>query len=378
MTPVQLDRLRTWLRTSAGEWWPAPALVAIVLVPLAALTAPMVASARWSGPGVPPAPAQAALHLAERPTPGPTATSTDEPAPTPTPPPSDAAEPALARTAPPAPHAPEAPAHPPAAPPPMLAPAPVSVTVAVPVQRQVYSLSCEESSLSMVLAFYGRAVSDQDVLQYIGVDLAHPFAGPGGGDPYVDFVGDPNGSEVRNTGYGVYWPPIQAAAGHFGAPVARAGHGVAPSAVYAAVSAGHPVIVWLTFDLNAHARNDYVAYDGRSVPYAGPEEHAMVVTGVSDTSVRLNDPDRGQYWTPRSRFETSYAVYDQMAVVFGARSPAPPPTPAPTPTPTATPAPTPAPTPTSTPTPTPVPTPTPTPTPSPSAPAASPSASPSP
>jgi uncharacterized protein YvpB len=277
--------------------------------------------------------------------PVPAPTESPSPSPSAAPTPTSTAAPVAVRVAPPAPHAPSAPAHPPAAPPPPQPPAPSGVTVAVPVQRQVYNLSCEESSLSMVMAFYGRTVSDQDVLTFIGVDQAHYWTGPGGGDPFVDFVGDPNGSEVRNTGYGVYWPPIQSAAAHFGAPATQAGQGVSASAVYAAVSAGRPVIVWVTFDLAAHARSDYAAFDGRSIPYAGPEEHAMVVTGVGSTTVRLNDPDRGQYWVTRAQFETAYSVYGQMAVVFGQGGSGS------TPTPAATPTRTPAPTPSSSPTP---------------------------
>ena len=159
-------------------------------------------------------------------------------------------------------------------------------------------------------------------------------------------------------------------------PAARAGHGVSPGTVYDAVRSGHPVIVWVTFDLRAHARADYQAYDGRMVPYAGPWEHAMVVSGVSDGGVRLNDPDRGQYWVGKAQFETAYAVYDLMAVVFGAGPTAPTPTPTASPTPTA-PSPTPTPAPTPTPSPTPAPTPTPTPTPT-STPVAAPTPSPSP
>jgi uncharacterized protein YvpB len=186
------------------------------------------------------------------------------------------------------------------------------------VYRQQYNLSCEESSLSMVLAFYGHPTTEKQVLDQIGIDSVHYWAGkPGGGDPYVSFVGDPNGSEVQQTGYGVYWPPINTAAGHFGATVARAGEGVAPSTIYSAVKAGHPAQVWVTFDLQPHARSDYQAYDGRTIPYAGPEEHAMVVTGIDGSGVRLNDPDRGQYWVTFARFEAAYAVYNQMAVVFG-------------------------------------------------------------
>jgi uncharacterized protein YvpB len=98
--------------------------------------------------------------------------------------------------------------------------------------------------------------------------------------------------------------------------VAQAGHGIAPGSIYAAVRSGHPALVWVTYDLRPHDRADYQAFDGRTIPYAGPYEHAMVVTGLNDTGVRVNDPDAGQYWVPFGQFEAAYAVYDRMAVVF--------------------------------------------------------------
>ena len=221
----------------------------------------------------------------------------------------------------PAPERALAPAHPPAAPPPRPPkppPGPPPVTIGVPVYHQQYNLSCEESSLSMALSFFGHPTSEQQVFTQIGIDRDHYWAGkPGGGDPFLDFVGDPNGSEVQQTGYGVYWPPISTAATHFGGVVAVAGQGVAPAAVYSAVRAGHPALVWVTFNWLRDARHDYVAYDGKTIPYAGPEEHAMVVTGINGNSVRVNDPDRGQYWVTFATFEAAYAVYGQMAIVFG-------------------------------------------------------------
>ncbi len=57
----------------------------------------------------------------------------------------------------------------------------------------------------------------------------------------------------------------------------------------------------------------------------------MVVTGIDGNGVRVNDPDRGQYWVTFARFDAAYAVYNQMAVVFGSTAPSP------TATPTATP-----------------------------------------
>jgi uncharacterized protein YvpB len=247
-------------------------------------------------------------------TPSPTPTDTPTQTPTPTP------APAVLTAAPP-PRPPAAPAHPPAAlppRPPAPPPGPPPITIGVPWYHQQYNLSCEESSLSMALAFFGHPTTEQQVFSQIGVDSTHFWAGkPGGGDPFLDFVGDPNGSEVKQTGYGVYWPPISAAATHFGAVVAQAGQGVAPTAIYGAVKAGHPALVWVTFNWLPDARSDYVAYDGKTIPYAGPEEHAMVVTGINGNSVRVNDPDRGQYWVTFATFEAAYAVYGQMAVVFG-------------------------------------------------------------
>jgi uncharacterized protein YvpB len=169
----------------------------------------------------------------------------------------------------------------------------------------------------MVLGFLGHPATEQQVFDRIGIDKVHYWAGrPGGGDPFQQFVGDPNGSEVKQTGYGVYWPPISDAATHFGASVAQAGPGVAPATIYDAVRAGHPALVWLTYDLQVHARSDYQAYDGKTIPYAGPEEHTVVVSGINGNSVRVNDPDRGQYWVAFTQFEAAYAVYGQMALVF--------------------------------------------------------------
>ncbi|MFZ0217860.1 MAG: C39 family peptidase, partial [Candidatus Dormiibacterota bacterium] len=132
----------------------------------------------------------------------------------------------------------------------------------------------------------------------------------------ADFVGNPTGSEITNTGYGAYWTPISRAATHFGAPVDWAGEGLSPNDVYNAVLDGKPVIFWVPYDWDTPARHDYVAFDGRTIPYAGPEEHTMVVTGVTPTEVRVNDPDRGQYWVPKAQFEANYRVYNEMVVVI--------------------------------------------------------------
>ena len=200
-------------------------------------------------------------------------------------------------------------------PPPPPPPPPTSIVLSVPWYHQQYVLSCEEAALRMALGYRGIGVSDQQVLNQVGIDWTHYWAGPGGGDPFRSFVGDPNGSEIANTGYGTYWPTIQGAAGAFGGAVVQAGN-LSPSNVYTQVLQGHPTITWVTFDWGTPGRRDYTAYDGVSVPYAGPDEHAVVVAGVTPDSVLVNDPDRGQYWVSKGQFEPAFAVYGDMAVVI--------------------------------------------------------------
>jgi hypothetical protein len=187
----------------------------------------------------------------------------------------------------------------------------------VPMLRQQYRLSCEAAALEMALAHEGIRRSQWRTLLAMGIDRRHPGAGyRGGGDPYRGFVGDPSGSEIRRTGYGTYFPPVARVATAFGGRVVLADQRVAPAIVYAQVATGHPAITWIAYDWAPHARHDYLAWDGRWVPYAGPIEHTVTIVGVGPGSVLVNDPARGAYWRSRAAFEAAFAVYDDMAVVL--------------------------------------------------------------
>lgn len=189
----------------------------------------------------------------------------------------------------------------------------------VPWYPQTYALSCEEASLRMALAHEGISTTDAAILDIIGIDTRPPIFESGAmrwGDPYVSFVGDPSGSEVAVTGYGTYFPTIARAAGTLGGRVLRAGEGVAPADVYDAIAQNHPVVAWVTYRWVTTPRNDFVAFDGRLVPYAGPVEHTVTVVGVNDDSVLVNNPLSGPQWVSKSTFEAAYATYQQMAVIL--------------------------------------------------------------
>ena len=46
-------------------------------------------------------------------------------------------------------------------------------------------------------------------------------------------------------------------------------------------------------------------------------EHAVTLSGVSQTQVRVNDPLHGsQYWISKSLFEANWSDFNNMAVIF--------------------------------------------------------------
>jgi uncharacterized protein YvpB len=189
----------------------------------------------------------------------------------------------------------------------------------VPWYHQAYELSCESASLRMALAYEGIATTDDAILDIVGAD-ARPAAWVNGalhwGDPYVSFVGNVSGSELALTGYGMYYPTVVKAATQLGGHVLAQGEGITPTQVYEAVLAGHPVVTWVTYQWVIQRRQDYTAFDGRVIPYAGPGEHAVTVVGVDATRVLINNPWSGPEWINKALFERVYATYNQMAVVL--------------------------------------------------------------
>jgi uncharacterized protein YvpB len=105
-----------------------------------------------------------------------------------------------------------------------------------------------------------------------------------------------------------------AKANHLTVLVAKQGY--TPSALYAQLAAGHPAVVWIDYLYRALHDSWYQAYDGQWIRYAGPNEHAVVLTGVTTNGVWVNDPARGHYWIKKTSFEAGYSTYNDMAVVI--------------------------------------------------------------
>ncbi len=142
-----------------------------------------------------------------------------------------------------------------------------TVSLQAPIIKQDLALDCESAALQVALAVKNIDVP-QDTIFYSLPQQPQPVQmGADGypvrwGDPYTGFVGDVNGYEPSFTGYGVYYPPIVAAAEHFGATaVGRTGWTVAE--IVAQLREGNSVVVWLTSDFKAHVPRFWTAWDGR-------------------------------------------------------------------------------------------------------------------
>ncbi|MDQ6882863.1 MAG: C39 family peptidase [Candidatus Dormibacteraeota bacterium] len=194
-------------------------------------------------------------------------------------------------------------------------------TINVPIYQQAMVLDCETSALRMGLAAFGHYYSDAALFAYENADTRPPVMGPNHtvlrwGDPYTNFVGQVNGDDYTPTGYGVYWPVILSIARSHGDPGATGGEGYAPAAVYNALATGHPVEVWVETNWARPAVRTWTAWDGRTVRYSFVE-HAVILSGVSQTQVRVNDPLHGtQYWISKSLFEANWRDFNNMAVIF--------------------------------------------------------------
>ncbi|MGH7723040.1 MAG: C39 family peptidase [Candidatus Dormibacteria bacterium] len=184
---------------------------------------------------------------------------------------------------------------------------------------QQHALDCEAAALQIALAAIGINASQDSLIQSIGNDPSLPMMRGGHpvrwGNPYSSFVGDPNGTMMRS-GYGVYYPPVAAAARAAGA-IATGAAGWQPSQLYAAVASGEPVVVWVPHLLASPSFGAWTAWDGTSVWYS-PQEHTQVLVGfdMGTGTVTLADPwDARLHTYAMSLFANRLAAYHGMAVV---------------------------------------------------------------
>lgn len=208
---------------------------------------------------------------------------------------------------------------------------PNQVTIAMPVYKQLLGLDCETAALQMALAGAGHYYTQNELIaMQPAPDTRGPIMGPvinghktvkQWGNPYIQFVGNINGADWIPTGYGVYYPPLLALVQSHGFPNAVGGEGRSngwtADRIYAAVAAGHPVVAWVETGWMSAYVGTWTAWDGTPIRYS-LIEHAIAISGVSATQIRVNDPWKSgsQYWFSKAAFEASWADFDNMAIIL--------------------------------------------------------------
>ena len=197
-------------------------------------------------------------------------------------------------------------------------------------QRMQMPLDCEATSLTIALESVGVHTTQQSVQGHFPTDARAPVLGADGlparwGDPYIDFVGHVMGSEPGSNphwtayaGWGAYAPVVARAAESFGVPVAAQLTGWNPAALYAAVEAGHPVLVWTTVNYSSQTARSWRAWDGRRVPWT-EAGHVVVLMGVNTAAgtLEFSDPLTGSYnGTTMAQFARTFTIYGSMAIVI--------------------------------------------------------------
>ncbi len=197
-------------------------------------------------------------------------------------------------------------------------------------QRMQMPLDCEATSLTIALASVGVHTTQQYVQDHFPTDTRAPVLGADGlpaqwGDPYKDFVGHVMGSEPGSNphwasypGWGAYAPTVAGVARSLGVPIAAQLTGWDPRALYAAVEAGHPVLVWTTVNYSTQTARTWTAWDGRIVPWT-EAGHVVVLMGVNTSArtLEFSDPLTGGYnSTTMSQFARTFTIYGDMAIVI--------------------------------------------------------------
>jgi uncharacterized protein YvpB len=191
-------------------------------------------------------------------------------------------------------------------------------------------LDCEAASLTIALASVGVHTTQQYVQSHFPTDTRAPVLGVNRlparwGDPYQDFVGHVMGSEpgsnprwMSYAGWGAYAPVVARAAEALGVPIAAQLTGWNPQALYAAVEAGHPALVWSTVNYSSQTARTWTAWDGQVVPWT-QAGHVVVLMGVNRTAgaLEFSDPLIGGYnGTTMAQFARTFTIYGSMAIVI--------------------------------------------------------------
>lgn len=190
------------------------------------------------------------------------------------------------------------------------------------IQMPELPTGCEVTALTMVLNYYGFDIDKVrmagDYLQKVEANTYYGEDGQKyGPDLNKYFVGDP----FSTSGVICGTEAIIAAANSYlveQGSALRANNltGTEPEELYALVSQGIPVVVWVTIYMEDRMETQgWYTEDGEYVEWS-QNDHGAVLVGYTDTTVTLADPVSGLVEYSKEQFESVYRSRGLMSVIL--------------------------------------------------------------
>lgn len=178
-----------------------------------------------------------------------------------------------------------------------------------------YPNGCESVALNLLLKYNGIDVSVESIVEKLKKG-DRPFRKNGklyGGDPIVEFVGDPR----SKNGYGVYEKPIIEVAEYYKSGIKNI-TGKSLDEVLKIVETGKPVQVWASIKLHdTYVCSTWTATStGRKINWLCGL-HSLVIIGFTYDKIIVSDPYTGKIeYYDKIQFEKIYNIYGKRAIYY--------------------------------------------------------------
>lgn len=182
-------------------------------------------------------------------------------------------------------------------------------------QNPDYPTGCESVALTILLKYYGVAVTPADIIAHLNTGEL-PYTENEvtyGGNPELEFVGNP----FTQNSFGVYEKPIAEVANMYKEGIIDA-TGADFETILEFVKNGKPVMVWTSINLLApYISKSWIYKPTGETIYWKAQEHAVVIIGYTKDKVIISDPYGGEVkYQSRNIFKERYNYFGKKALYY--------------------------------------------------------------
>lgn len=178
-----------------------------------------------------------------------------------------------------------------------------------------YPTGCESVALTILLNYHNINVSTANIVNDL-VKGPLPYYENGikyGGNPYLEFVGNP----THSGSYGTYEVAIMEVANKYKPGIIN-GNGMSIANIIELIKQDRPVLVWASMYMALpYISNSWIYKpSGETINWIA-NEHALVVVGYTTSQIAVADPLTGtiKYYN-KNIFESRYSSYGKRALYY--------------------------------------------------------------